>query len=388
MKFDFNAYSTPLLFGFVQAWLFALLFWRRAWRHERLSDALFGCLMMAMSFEIWEYMLGFAGIGILWTTLEFLPRTLGYLLPPLVYFYLKSQFNRDFRFQRTDLWHALPFILHTAYHVSVYVQGADFVNSWKAGVHEKWGINYVEMLVSLAQQVLYLLWSFRLYTAYRNWVPTQFSNVETLSFGWFRTFLLVYLIGNLVSWAMLLIDLWLHLDFWHNWWDELVSVGLIYYLGIEGLTQTQPRHIHFMANDDAPIQSENPARTERTSETELAHYQARIVHLMENDRLYLDPELSLGQLARHLNTNVSVLSAVINRAFGRNFNDFVNEYRVRAVQQYLQNGSASHLSLLGIGLECGFNSKSTFNRAFRKVTGVAPSEWVVGETKDVLPGNG
>lgn len=377
MKFDFNAYSTPLLFGFVQAWLFALLFWRRAWKHERLSDALFGCLMMALSFEIWEYMLGFAGIGILWTTLEFLPRTLGYLLPPLAYFYLKSQFNSGFRFQRTDLWHTLPFVLHSVYRVLVYVQGQGFVEYWKIEVHEKWGVNYLEILMSLAQQVLYFLWSYRLYTAYRKWVPTQFSNVETLSFGWFRTFLFVYLIGNVVSWGMFLIDLWLHLDFWHNWWDELISVGVIYYLGIEGLTQTQPLRIYFVAQEDAPAQSEAPVRTEKISEAELAHYQARIIALMENDRLYLDPELSLAELANRLATNVSVLSAVINRAFGKNFNDFVNEYRVRAVQQYLQNNAATHLSLLGIGLECGFNSKSTFNRAFRKLTGVAPSEWVV-----------
>jgi AraC-like DNA-binding protein len=376
MKFDFNAYSTPLLFGFVQAWLFALLFWRRAWKQERLSDALFGCLMMALSFEIWEYMLGFAGIGILWTTLEFLPRTLGFLLPPLAYFYLKSQFNSDFRFRSADIWHTLPFAVHTVYHVMVYVQGAVFVEYWKMEVHEKWGINYLEMLVSWTQQLLYFIWSYRLYQAYRQWVPTHFSNVETLSFGWFRTFLFVFLIGNVVSWAMSLIDLWLHLDFWHNWWDELISVVLIYYLGIEGLTQSQPLRLRFTVQEDAPApSSEIPARPEKISEADLADYQARLVAFMERDRLYLDPELSLSQLARHLDTNVSVLSAVINRAFGRNFNDFVNEYRVRAVQEYLQNASASHLSLLGIGLECGFNSKSTFNRAFRKVTGVAPSEW-------------
>ena len=63
MKFDFNAYSTPLLFGFVQAWLFALLFWRRAWKHERLSDALFGCLMMALSMAVIASMIGAGGLG-------------------------------------------------------------------------------------------------------------------------------------------------------------------------------------------------------------------------------------------------------------------------------------------------------------------------------------
>jgi AraC-like DNA-binding protein len=375
--FNFNVYSTPLLFGFVQAWLFALLFWRRAWKYERLSDLLFGCLMAAFSFELWEYMFGFAGIDILWTTLEFLPRTLGYLLPPLAYFYLKSQFNTDFRLRRSDLWHAAPFIVFVVYRVAVYMQGAAFVEHWKIHKHEAWGINYVEMLTSLVQQILYFIWAFRLYKAYRSWVPTQFSNIEKVSFGWFRAFIVVYLLGNVLSWGMFLIDIWLNLDFWHDWWDELINVALIYYLGIEGLTQTQPTRIHFVEQETAPAPSEDdsPARTDKINDAELANYQAQIHRLMEADRLYLDPELSLAQLARHLNTNVSVLSAVINRAFGKNFNDFVNEYRVRAVQQKLQSAEDSHLSLLGIGLDCGFNSKSTFNRAFRKVTGVAPSEW-------------
>jgi AraC-like DNA-binding protein len=70
-----------------------------------------------------------------------------------------------------------------------------------------------------------------------------------------------------------------------------------------------------------------------------------------------------------------VLSAAINQAYGKNFNDFVNTYRVEAVKKMLNDESVQHLSLLGIAYECGFNSKSTFNRAFKKATGVAPSAY-------------
>jgi AraC-like DNA-binding protein len=379
MEFDFNLYSTPLLFGFVQAWIYALLFWVRGWRNERLSDWLLGFLLAAMSFEIWEYMLGFAGIDLLWNELEFFPRNFSLLLPPLAWFYLRSQFNADFRLQRRDLVHALPYLLYFVYHVAVFSMGRDFVENWKQNVHFKYGFENVQALLTLGMQIFYFYRSFRLYQDYRNWSPSEFSDVEAVSFKWFRNFLVAFIASSIIGWSMTLLDLWLNLDFWHDWWDELFNAGLIYYLCIAGYAQTQPRRLHFeptsptaeVVVEEAPILP----KAEKLADEELQSWKAQIERLMADERLYLEPELTLSDLARRLQTNASLLSAAVNRAFGKNFNDFVNEYRVEEVKRLLEDPKAKHLSLLGIGLECGFNSKSTFNRAFRKVTGVAPSEW-------------
>ena len=72
----------------------------------------------------------------------------------------------------------------------------------------------------------------------------------------------------------------------------------------------------------------------------------------------------------------SQLSEVINEGFGKNFNDFVNSYRVEAVKQMLQDGKQKQLSLLGIAYDCGFNSKATFNRVFKKIAQTSPTEFV------------
>ena len=74
--------------------------------------------------------------------------------------------------------------------------------------------------------------------------------------------------------------------------------------------------------------------------------------------------------------NRGELSEAINSGVGKNFNDFVNSYRVKEVEQMLQDGKQEQLSLLGIALECGFNSKATFNRVFKKMTGQSPSQYV------------
>jgi AraC-like DNA-binding protein len=375
MAFDFNQYSTPLLFGFAQGWLYAVLFWVRGWRQGRLSDLIFGWLLVAMAFDIWEYMLGFAGIEILWRALNFFPRTLGFLLPALAYFYLKSQFNADFRFRRRDVWHAAPFLLHATYHVAVFLQGPDFVKNWEENVHNRFGINHLEWVASVVLQVVYFWWAYRLYREYCRWAPTQFSDPEALSFAWFRNFLLAFLASGLFSWGMTVLDLWLDLDFWHDWWDELFNAALLYYLAIEGYAQMQPRKMHF--EDAAPATAQ--ARAEKLPEPELALWKSKIERLMAEEKIYLEPDLALSDLAQRLHTNASVLSAAINGAFGKNFNDFVNEYRVEAVKRLLQDPSVRHLSLLGIGLECGFNSKSTFNRAFKKATGSAPGAFLEQE---------
>lgn len=96
---------------------------------------------------------------------------------------------------------------------------------------------------------------------------------------------------------------------------------------------------------------------------------------MQQEKPYLESELTLSDLARQLHITSSLLSQIINVGFNKNFNDFVNAYRIEAFKIRLQKSDYQHLTLLGIALECGFNSKATFNRAFKKHTGQSPSEY-------------
>ncbi|RIV17551.1 AraC family transcriptional regulator [Fibrisoma montanum] len=398
MNFYFNSYSTPLLFGFMQGWVYAILLWVRGRREERLSDVLLGWVLVGMCFNIWEYMLGFGGLEFLWRELEFFPRTLGFLFPPLCYFYLKSQFNADFRFSRRDLWHAVPFLLDAGYHVLVFLQGPAFVERWKETVHYPFHIEDITYVLSTGQDIGYLYLSLRLYREYRAWIKTQFSDTETISFRWFRNFLLALTISSVVSFTVTLLDIWLDLTYWQDWWDELFGAVLIYYVSIAGYSQPQPAR-RLVFSDTPPIRPDDtsdriaaqsatdplpvPANNEVTIEPnpDIQEWKEKLLVLMAQEKPYLEPELSLSDLARRMHTNSSVLSQVINAGTGRNFNDFVNEYRVEEFKQQVSKPANSHLSLLGIALECGFNSKATFNRAFKKFTGVSPKTFADDPTK-------
>lgn len=374
MQFEFNIYSTPLLFGFVQGWLYAVFFWVRGWRQGRRSDWFFGALLAALTFEIWEYMLGFAGIEILWKELDFFPRNFGLLIPPLAYFYLKSQFNAAYRPVWRDFGHVVPFLVYLAYHLLVFAAGSDFVQFWKEKVHFPFGM-HLESVAIFGSQVAYFYWSIQLFRAYRQWAPTQFSDTDRVSFDWFRQFLIAFLAANIIGWGMTLADLFFNLDFWHDWWDELFMVAMIYYLAVAGYAQPQPHKLDFSPAAPDFGETQVTSKAEKVAEPDLLRLKTSLEKMMVEEKPYLEPELTLSNLAARLGTNISVLSAVINTAFGKNFNDFVNEYRVEAVKKLLKDPSGSHLSLLGIGLECGFNSKSTFNRAFKKLTGAAPGDF-------------
>ncbi len=98
-------------------------------------------------------------------------------------------------------------------------------------------------------------------------------------------------------------------------------------------------------------------------------------HFMKTDRLYLIPSLSLRDLANKTQIPEHHITQTLNSFSKQNFYEYVNAYRVNEFIDRLGKGDANNFSLLDIAFGCGFNSKSTFNRIFKKLTGRSPSEY-------------
>ena len=99
----------------------------------------------------------------------------------------------------------------------------------------------------------------------------------------------------------------------------------------------------------------------------------RLNKLFAEEEPFLDPDITLRKLAKLVGLNASKLSETINKGFGKNFNDFINEYRIENVKRLME--STPNSTLLEIAFESGFNSKATFNRSFKKFTGTSPGEY-------------
>ncbi|MVO09385.1 helix-turn-helix domain-containing protein [Flavobacterium sp. TP390] len=116
-------------------------------------------------------------------------------------------------------------------------------------------------------------------------------------------------------------------------------------------------------------------RKKLLTDEKLEELKIELLELISSKKPFLDNELSLVKLASLLNVSPHILSYLINKGFDENFFQFVNRYRIEEAKKLLLDPKMAHLSLLGIGFEVGFNSKTVFNTTFKKVTGQTPSEF-------------
>ena len=126
----------------------------------------------------------------------------------------------------------------------------------------------------------------------------------------------------------------------------------------------------------------NPLPVSTPPPVELKQKGIWLKQLMKTKHYYREAELSLSSLAEKLDVHPNELSRIINTSSKKNFNDFVNEYRVRDVIIKMQDPAYQHLTLLGIAFESGFNSKTTFNRTFKQMTGKSPVEYKADQKKE------
>ncbi|MEZ4775270.1 MAG: helix-turn-helix domain-containing protein [Bacteroidia bacterium] len=118
------------------------------------------------------------------------------------------------------------------------------------------------------------------------------------------------------------------------------------------------------------------------SDREMETYKKRLKRVMEEQKVYLNPELTLSDLSDYVETNTHTLSRVINEGYGKSFYDFINTYRVAAFTEMANNEKYQNETFLSLALSVGFNSKTTFNRAFKKVTGTTPRAYLKEKTPE------
>ncbi len=155
------------------------------------------------------------------------------------------------------------------------------------------------------------------------------------------------LLGQLANFPTVLLICW------------MVTLGLSQRQYAGSIPETDPEP----EADDEPVRSTNPALV------------SKLEDLMDNVRVYQDPDLDVEGLADSVGISPRSLSALINGHYGINFYDFVNSYRVSEAKRLLQDPDAKHMTIQRVFESAGFSSKSTFNTFFKKITGTTPSEF-------------
>jgi AraC-like DNA-binding protein len=384
MSFTLDLANLIQILAVSQGFIFAFLLCRRACMQGRYSDYWLAGLMLVLSAYMWRYVMADIDPTMVHYDLIRLLAFSYYLIGVVIYFYLKTQINVQYRLSRKDLWHFLPifiyFILFLIHSVEMNRHGGKWERPLFFDIMG-WGF----LIYRSVGTIVYWFLSWRLYQNYRAWLPTERSDTEGVKFRWF---------GNMLTTVGILVFSGISLNLFDNfvmttpvWLDtlqELVIAYGIYYLSLAGYLQYQPERLVYQE----PIEifeifkdketTQNPTiLMAKMSMEETQEWKNKILTLVEKERLYLNPELTLTDLAQRLQTHSKLVSAVINDVFEKNFNDFINDYRVNLFKEKVNDPKLKHLTLLAIGFECGFNSKSTFNRAVKRATGEMPSAFVV-----------
>ena len=189
--------------------------------------------------------------------------------------------------------------------------------------------------------------------------------------SWVYRFITV-LVVLLVVWAVMIgVNFWVY-DFgvatvsYNPLW---LAMGIVLvWLGVEVLSNLK----FFLLNKSIILSNGSRILTK----VELSRLKNKLHHLMKEQKLYTDPNLSLDILANALDIHPKFLSLVLNNYLGKNFYDFVNQYRVEEVKERLGNLDSRNLTIEAIANQSGFKSKSSFNSAFKKQVSMTPREFI------------
>ncbi|MEL6918128.1 MAG: AraC family transcriptional regulator [Bacteroidota bacterium] len=381
---EFNIFSTPLLVLVSQGVLFGVLLLLRYQKKKIVSDILLALLVLITCYHRTAYTIGFMS----WydtfrtTKINYLLIPLLLAIGPLIYFYVKSVTTSDFRFKKKELFHFVPALLFVVYRISIFsydVFQPGFDDEQNGVLMKQLVMGPVGMVIGcfvVLQQLIYLILALKWYYSYRGRIKDYFSNTYDLELNWIRNFLLIYTFLFVYFSVQEVVNTWfIDMSWIQKWWYQLFSALAVIYVGIKGYftDTTKLKGLDFRINERSSFGTHN---TRDTNHNGIEAKKTRLLDHMAHKKPYLNPDLNLIELAKGMKMSRAELSEAINEGFHKNFNDFINEYRVNAVKQMFLNGKQKQLSLLGIAYECGFNSKATFNRVFKRLTQTSPSEYI------------
>ena len=154
-----------------------------------------------------------------------------------------------------------------------------------------------------------------------------------------------------------------------------IIVAFVVYIGYSGIKQ-KGLFANQTIQEEELVKTESEYKNSSLKDDDATKIHSELFDLMKEDKPYLNPKLTISELAQDLSTSTNHLSQVINQYEKVNFYDFVNKYRVEEFIENAQNNP--EFSLLANAYDSGFNSKSTFNTAFKKIKSVTPSQYLSG----------
>ncbi len=376
------------LLGVVQGLFLSIVFFTVK-KGNKTANQLLGLTLLVLAFIIFEVFLGYTGYIAYTPILVNLEEPANFLIGPLTYFYTMALLHPDFRFRwKRHAIHLIPFLFQCVSRMPFFLQSNAFKLQDTAGAFhqpiEKWipaeKIWYFpehEFLVSFWLDVVSITLIFS-YLLYSIWLIYQYAkehhdliwNISNQSLRWLTRIIFFFLafLGLVAFFSFTSED----------------DVGDIY-IALSCSFIFYSLSFYFISHLQEPDPEKQRKKYERSAlDAEMTRYiRQKLENCIQQAKPYLNSELTMPQLADQLKIAPHHLSQVINEQYALNFSDFVNQFRIEEMKARLVDPEYHHIKIEEIAFETGFNSKSTFQAAFKKFTGLTPSQYRKSTNKQV-----
>jgi len=335
---------------------------------ERVPSRYLAGFFFAAVVAIGPQIIGFAGFYQVWPGLTFFPFATDLWLGPLFYLHARELISGPSSPGLKLL--LVPGVLQTTYYTWAYLSLGDYKQKWafNESFHEPYiapGVTFLAIVLI----VFALISVWRMSKQYKQYLLQTQSAVTEFDPVWLDRMILVMLAGGaiyaVIETAMVFSDLSYQAAFPF----QVILMATLAWLSVEAVWRLSHPYPKLVAEEFAPEPEEVEAQDE------LKDWQAEaqeILHNVETRQWFLEPRFSLRELTKRLASNEAYVSRSINQGLGQSFNEFINRLRVKHAQNLILN---SDDKMLTIALDSGFNSKATFNRVFRDIAKVTPSQF-------------
>jgi AraC-like DNA-binding protein len=298
-------------------------------------------------------------------------------LAPALFFSVSYFVTPARTFEKKDIWH---FSLLIAISLSNFItwflsDKIETVDSKAIDASQTYLEAFIGLALSTLPVPIYWFLSYKKLLNHKKNVMLYASSTETVDLAWLRYFFLGLAVMIVIITCHTLFDVPLIKNMAYV--SYLIIAFYLAYFALQQKAVFNEKRETNLELRSIIEQEQQPdlQRNKVLTDEQLLTLKPKLVELMQTQKPYLNSELGLSDLAMMLQLNTYELSYLINAGFENNFYGFVNSYRVEESKTLLNSPKHQHLSMIGIAFEAGFNSKTAFNTAFKKMTGLSPSEF-------------
>jgi AraC-like DNA-binding protein len=375
--FNLNPVNFFIISGLIQNFILAgILFFRQGDR--QFANRFLSLTILIVTVHLTYLMVLDTNLDNLFPFVLWIPYSFLAAIGPLILFYTKAQTDLDFSISKVYFKHFIPIAVEVGLQIIMIVQSI-LSNELFYNTPLYFYVTPLLYIWAAGSIFYYLRLSLGIINNHEVWVLRNFSNMKEITLIWLRKLIVYYRLLWIV-WVPFVATFLLFFRFQllylvvvlTLYFLMLILTYLTLWIGLEGWGRG---NLIFIKHNEGKNENKNFSRL---TKSEIQGHIERINQLMTVDKIYLNENLSLKEFALYLKADPNLISFILNSHLDNNFYDFVNSYRIEEVKNKLNDPGYKHLTLLGIALESGFNSKTTFNRVFKQVTGITPTEFQKG----------